>query len=657
MKKNLSLFLVSLIGLLFATHITNAETGTTIIAKWKDNKQGAYTLRFDDSMMSHKDHTIPNLVKRELVGSFFINPATNRYGYGIDTWENLASRIGIELCPHTMNHIGAADLEEADYEIGESFRTVWKLNPPDKSKLYPFSRGGATSWPSGYRETIQRKYPVADYSNEAVRYSGGDNRNELIDFAKKAMKDEAWHMVLTHGTGPNLEWLGFEVSNFEALLDYLASVKDKLWVGNIGDVYKYVMEKKSARISIIRSDDKSIELNLTSDIDPEFFDYPLTLITDVPTEWIYCHVRQGELQSIYPVKSGKVMYKALPNRGEIRLMGSGMDETPPGKVDIRDGTAEDIDISFFTTQISANWESAEDKESGISRYWYKIGTTPGGSEVLDWIDNGLVRTFTTSRTNLFLIRGEKYYVTVKSVNGVGLSSESTSDGVTVTITPGYISFNEDFDNGYLSQWHEKRTKAGSDKNIIYLTDRAARQGKYGMQCHLQEKQNGRPYLAKHNVSECEEVFTRFYFKLSTDLKLSPDNGSFQLLELRDSSGDYVAQVSLGYKKDIGFHVSASGQDNSGYNASLPGARDDYPLSFIPVNVEEWVRIDLRTIADERKGGVEFWVNGIRTSCITNRCTIGQAARSLYIGALSISDDTFSGDIFIDDIAVSDSYLK
>ena len=134
--------------------------------------------------------------------------------------------------------------------------------------------------------------------------------------------------------------------------------------------------------------------------------------------------------------------------------------------------------------------AAMDAESGISRYWYKIGTTPGGSEILGWIDNGKIRSFTTSRANMSLVRGETYYVTVKAVNGAGFSSESTSDGFTVNSVPNYISFKENFDSGYLSQWTKSQTRNGSDKNIIYLTERAARNGELGMQCHLQDLQSG-----------------------------------------------------------------------------------------------------------------------------------------------------------------------
>ncbi|MFC2123704.1 hypothetical protein ACFLU5_02740 [Bacteroidota bacterium] len=655
MKKLFQYLLVCFIVFLFPIYKITAQSGNTTIAKWKDDKKGAYSLRFDDSMWSHRDHTIPNLVKRGLVGTFYVNPANERYGYGIDSWESLVGRVGIEICPHSMNHTGAADFEEADYEIGEAYRTVWRLNPPDKSKLYPFSRGGGTTWPSGYREAVLNKYPVANFSNDGVRYPGDDDKKQLIDFAKKAMKDNAWHYVLTHGTGPDLEWLGFEVSNFEALLDYLESVKDKLWVGNVGDIHKYVTERNSAKVKVKEAKNSIIRLDLTSDVDGELYDYPLTLITEVPSDWKYCHISQGALQSIIPVKSGKVMYEALPDRGDIILEKSSMDTTPPGNVVVRDGTGEDIDATLFTTRISTNWDEAEDAESGISRYWYKIGTTPGGSEVLDWIDNGLVRKISTSRTNFSLVRGEKYYITVKAVNGVGLSSESTSDGFIVNSTPDLIVFNENFDNGYLSQWDEKRARYGSDRNQIYISDLAAREGKYGIQCHFEETQTGSPYFAKHNLKENEVAFTRFYVKLSPDFNIPSDGGSVQLLELRDASGGFVAGVYISYVEGIGMHIFARSRDKA-YTSSLPGWRKSYPMGFVHIDKDKWHRIDVKTVAHNGKGSAEFWFDGSRKSCITNRFTAGMAVRSLYLGTMNTSE-SITGEIFIDDVTVSDSFLK
>jgi hypothetical protein len=654
MMKKLISFSIYLVVFLMIIGQANAGIGNTTIAKWKDNKKGAYSLRFDDSMMSHHDHTIPSLVERGLVATFYINPGLERYGYGIDSWESLASRLGIELAPHTMNHTGAAHLAEVEYEIGESFRIVWDLNPPGKSKMLPFNRGGWTTWPSGSQE-IQDRYPIAYYSRESVSGRDRVDSKELVDFARRAMIDDAWHVVVTHGTGPNLEWLGIEVSNFYKLLDYLASVKDELWIGNVGDIYKYITQRKTARVDLIESGSEHIRLDLFSDADPVFYDYPLTLITEVPSTWSYCHINQNGIQSIFPVEAGKVMYEAFTNRGEIVLRNSLMDVTPPSRVVVRDGTGSDIGVSPYTTKISSNWDAAVDKESGISRYWYKIGTTPGGSEVLDWIDNGLARSFTTSRTNFSLIRGKKYYVTVKAVNGVGLSSESTSNGFEIGLTHDYISFYENFNNGYLNQWDIIRPRTGSLDNLLYISDSAAISG-FGLMVRLTGSSN-QPYIVKHNITAFDDVFTRFYLKLNKDFKMPEEGGRLQILELRDGSGEYVSGVYIGYNKDTGIHIYATSLDNHGFNNSLPSLTRDYPLSFALLDVDKWHRVDLRTIAHEGKGGVEFWLNGTRRSSITNRFTDGKEVKSLSIGAIMLPEGSVVGKIYFDDITMSDSLLE
>lgn len=648
-------FLLVLMGSAILNGVASAQVGNSTVARWKDNKKGAFTLRFDDSMWSHHDHAIPNLVKRELTGSFFLNPALERYGYGIDTWESLASRAGMELCPHTMYHLGAADFDEAEYEIGESFKIVWSLNPPDKSRLCPFHRGGGTTWPSDFIEVVQKKYPVADYTKECSSYNGQDNRTELINFAKNAIEDEKWNMILSHGTGPNLEYLGFEVSNFEALLDYLVSIRDKLWIGTIGDIYKYITERKTAKIGLIENNGKVIRLDLSSDTDPVYYDYPLTLITEVPAQWEYCHVNQGKRQGIYPVQSGKVMYDALPNRGEIVLKSSSMDLTPPVKFMVRDGTGEDINISSSTTEVSANWDAGDDPESGISGYWYKIGTTPGGSEVLDWINNGRQQFFATSRTNLALTRGKKYYVTVKSVNGVGLECLSTSDGFIVGSAPNYISFNENFDNGRLSQWDQRKTKIGHNMSILYISDKAARSGQYGLLCHFQENTRlENIFIANQDVTIFRDIFTRFWFRMSSDFKMQ--EGNLKILELRDESGESVADVSIGYEEVTGFYIYGTGMNDNGEGSSLPACSRNYPLSFVHLEKEKWHRIDLRTVAEDGKGSIEFWFDGKRKGCIKNQFTVNKKVNSLAIGAISLSAKNMSGDIYFDDISISDSLL-
>ena len=653
MKKTIFFCLVCMIGIM--VNNADAAIGNTSVAKWKDNKSGAFSLELDDSMLSHADYAIPNFIKRGLVGTFWVNPALSRYGYGIETWESLVSRTGMELCAHSMNHIGASDFEEADYEVGESCRTIWSLNPPGKSKLLLFLSGGGTTWPSGYREKIAGKYPLIGSRGGGKRYGGPDNAEAMTAYAQKAIDDGIWHSAVTHGAGPHAEYLAYETSSYEGLLDYLASVKDQLWIGTSGDIHKYVQERESANVSVLESTNSVIRLDLTSDKDPGLYDYPLTLITEVPANWSYCHVSQGNLQSIHPVKSGVVQYEAIPGRGVITLKSSQMDLTPPSIPVVRDGTGTDIGYTLYTTQISANWDAASDAESGISRYWYRIGTTPGGAEVLDWIDNGLERSVTATRTNLSLIRGEKYYVTVKVVNGVGLSSEGISDGQTVNVTPNYIVFSEDFDTGYFSQWDELNTKGGYSTNEITVSDGAAHAGSYGIECHIRPERTNNIFLAKNNVTEFNDVFTRFYFKLSSDFTIPAENGNIQLMRLTDSDGDFVAGVYIS-STNTAPYIYVLCSDNTGQRVMLP-CSISYTPGIISISLDTWHCVDVRTRANAGKGGTELWVDGVRKGCISNRFTDGKGVRNLYIGVPDISSRGISGYVYIDDITVSDSYLR
>ncbi len=87
-----------------------------------------------------------------------------------------------------------------------------------------------------------------------------------------------------------------------------------------------------------------------------------------------------------------------------------------------------------TTQLSANWSAASDPQSGITGYQYAIGTTAGGTNVVAWTALGNVLTVT--KTSLSLTNGQKYYFSVKAVNGVGTVGPATnSPGQTVDTTP------------------------------------------------------------------------------------------------------------------------------------------------------------------------------------------------------------------------------
>jgi len=100
------------------------------------------------------------------------------------------------------------------------------------------------------------------------------------------------------------------------------------------------------------------------------------------------------------------------------------------------------------SQLTLNWASVEDGESGVIGYEYGIGTSPTTADVLSWVPVGSPRTpyllgqgstpgaggadtLEIELTDLSLSAGPSYYAVVKSINGSGLQSLGASEAFIV----------------------------------------------------------------------------------------------------------------------------------------------------------------------------------------------------------------------------------
>lgn len=103
-----------------------------------------------------------------------------------------------------------------------------------------------------------------------------------------------------------------------------------------------------------------------------------------------------------------------------------VDFSPPTGISlVRDGLGKiDGAATSSRSQLSANWTTASDPQSGISAYCYAIGTRPGATDVVDWRSNGAGTS--VSHSGLILQVGTIYYFSVKAVNTAGLSGAATS---------------------------------------------------------------------------------------------------------------------------------------------------------------------------------------------------------------------------------------
>ncbi|MEK7637261.1 MAG: fibronectin type III domain-containing protein [Patescibacteria group bacterium] len=117
----------------------------------------------------------------------------------------------------------------------------------------------------------------------------------------------------------------------------------------------------------------------------------------------------------------------------------GANPTTPAMVN--DGTGADATYTTSLTTLSANWTASTDTTSGLQKYQYAIGTTPGGIDVVGWTDNSTGTTVT--KGSLSLASGTTYYVSVRAVDNAGNTGSSTSsNGVTVNTSLPSITDNQ-----------------------------------------------------------------------------------------------------------------------------------------------------------------------------------------------------------------------
>ncbi|MCX6343623.1 MAG: PQQ-binding-like beta-propeller repeat protein [Armatimonadetes bacterium] len=120
----------------------------------------------------------------------------------------------------------------------------------------------------------------------------------------------------------------------------------------------------------------------------------------------------------------------------------------------------------YKTNMPASW-SSEDPESGIVGYRTSIGTAPSLADVADWLELGMITSYT--RTGLMLKDGITYYINVQAENGAGVWSETgSSDGIMLDSTPPTTPIVTDDGDGtlMLDRLHAKWRSEDPESGIV-----------------------------------------------------------------------------------------------------------------------------------------------------------------------------------------------
>ena len=152
--------------------------------------------------------------------------------------------------------------------------------------------------------------------------------------------------------------------------------------------------------------------------------------------WTSCGTRQSVCLEGLPLVGGVTYYmcvRATNGAGRESEIGCSdgvrIDTTPPSNPEVFDEGR----FTYNTTSLHAAWKSG-DSETGVVEYVCAIGTAPGALDIRGWGTVGQDAEFTF--TDLDLVNGQTYYVSVRAKNAAGLWSDvGSSDGITVETTP------------------------------------------------------------------------------------------------------------------------------------------------------------------------------------------------------------------------------
>ncbi|MFZ5952067.1 MAG: hypothetical protein ACOYXC_15270, partial [Candidatus Rifleibacteriota bacterium] len=91
---------------------------------------------------------------------------------------------------------------------------------------------------------------------------------------------------------------------------------------------------------------------------------------------------------------------------------------------VRDGSGADVDLWFNAGSFNLNWDAIVGFP--VDHFEAALGSTPGGTDILTWVDVGAGTS--GSLSGFTLLEGSTYYCSLRTVHALGVVATNTSDG-------------------------------------------------------------------------------------------------------------------------------------------------------------------------------------------------------------------------------------
>lgn len=325
---------------------------------WPGGRLAALSLVFDDGRNDHRDIADPELTARGLVGTFALIPGASWATKG-PQFQIVASH-GHELANHTMLHqtckIQTAEEDAAIPPPNTNFHSLEELAADCVTALglidaIQARQTVAFVYPGGSNETqtravIAQHHLCARLSTSGIHinppsptdlmqlqplYVGGAQPtvSDWCDFADvddffdtvltTLLTDGGWVIEEYH----DIECPGYAALNMDAWLghlDELAAMSPVVWVGGMGDVARYTLERDAAMITVLDEGASFVTLSVDDGLPDGLYDLPLTVETIVPSAWGSVSVAGGG-GALPHIRIGDVVRFDTPPDGQPILIG------------------------------------------------------------------------------------------------------------------------------------------------------------------------------------------------------------------------------------------------------------------------------------------------------------------------------------------------
>ncbi len=248
------------------------------VTDYKDGKECAVSLTFDDSMKEHYTIVAPELEKRGFRGTFWMcgawMPADPQADTTHFTWAEAKemSDNGHEMSNHSWSHPYLTMLSEEELieQIRKNDEAILEnIGKPSTTFCFPYN---------AFNDAVLEKVMVGRIGARLKEFwLGGQHspKEYLTKTVEDALASGSWIAGMTHGINYGYDCYT-DPAEFTDFLDYLKSLEDRIWVGTFRDVAAYTAVAKDVKLTVSPAE-KGITVTPETSLDKSLYETPLTM--------------------------------------------------------------------------------------------------------------------------------------------------------------------------------------------------------------------------------------------------------------------------------------------------------------------------------------------------------------------------------------------